>query len=121
MTHIVNEKCIKCKYTTCVEVCPVSCFYEANNMLAINPDECIDCGVCIPECPIEAIENDILPDNSSPERRNRLNELLRINRELSLKFKKRNITQVKSPMPEAEYYREQKDKLARFYDENLLD
>ena len=55
MTYIVNENCIKCKYTDCVEVCPVDCFYEGENMLVINPDECIDCGVCEPECPEEAI------------------------------------------------------------------
>ena len=59
MTYIVNDKCIKCKLMDCVEVCPVDCFYEGENMLVIHPDECIDCGVCEPECPIEAIEPDI--------------------------------------------------------------
>jgi len=58
MTYIVNDKCIKCKLMDCVEVCPVDCFYEGENMLVIHPDECIDCGVCEPECPIEAIEPD---------------------------------------------------------------
>ena len=58
MTYIVNEKCIKCKLMDCVEVCPVDCFYEGKNMLVIKPDECIDCGVCEPECPIDAIEPD---------------------------------------------------------------
>ena len=58
MTYLVNDKCIKCKHTTCVDVCPVDCFYEGENMLVINPDECIDCGVCEPECPIGAIEPD---------------------------------------------------------------
>jgi len=58
MPYIVNEKCIKCKYTDCVEVCPVDCFYEGENMLVIHPDECIDCGVCEPECPVEAITPD---------------------------------------------------------------
>ena len=58
MTYIVTENCIKCKYMDCVEVCPVDCFYEGENMLVIHPDECIDCGVCEPECPAEAI----LPD-----------------------------------------------------------
>ena len=56
MTYIVNEKCIKCKYMDCVEVCPVDCFYEGENMLVIHPDECIDCGVCEPECPVDAIK-----------------------------------------------------------------
>jgi len=55
MTFVVTENCIKCKYTDCVEVCPVDCFYEGENMLVIHPDECIDCGVCVPECPAEAI------------------------------------------------------------------
>ena len=62
MTYIVNEKCIKCKYTDCVEVCPVDCFYEGENMLVIHPDECIDCGVCEPECPVEAIKPDTEPN-----------------------------------------------------------
>ena len=58
MAYVVTEPCIKCKYMDCVEVCPVDCFYEGENMLVINPEECIDCGVCEPECPVEAI----LPD-----------------------------------------------------------
>ena len=58
MTYIVNDKCIKCKLMDCVEVCPVDCFYEGENMLVIKPDECIDCGVCEPECPVEAIQPD---------------------------------------------------------------
>ena len=63
MTYVVNDKCIKCKLTDCVEVCPVDCFYEGENMLVINPDECIDCGVCEPECPIPALEPDT-PDGA---------------------------------------------------------
>jgi NAD-dependent dihydropyrimidine dehydrogenase PreA subunit len=55
LTYIVNESCIKCKYMDCVEVCPVDCFYEGENMLVIHPDECIDCGVCEPECPVDAL------------------------------------------------------------------
>ena len=58
MTYIVNENCIKCKLMDCVEVCPVDCFYEGENMLVIKPEECIDCGVCEPECPVNAIEPD---------------------------------------------------------------
>lgn len=61
MTYIVNEKCIKCKYQDCIEVCPVDCFYEGKDMLVIHPDECIDCGVCEPECPVEAIVPDTEP------------------------------------------------------------
>ena len=55
MTYIVCEPCLDCKYTDCVEVCPVDCFYEDDRMLYIHPDECIDCGACVPECPVEAI------------------------------------------------------------------
>ncbi|MFA6279271.1 MAG: ferredoxin FdxA [Bdellovibrionales bacterium] len=58
MPYVVTEACIRCKYMDCVEVCPVDCFYEGKNMLVINPDECIDCGVCEPECPAEAIVSD---------------------------------------------------------------
>ena len=58
MTYIVNDKCIKCKLMDCVDVCPVDCFYEGENMLVIKPDECIDCGVCEPECPVDAIKPD---------------------------------------------------------------
>ncbi len=61
MTFVVTESCIRCKYMDCVEVCPVDCFYAGANMLVINPDECIDCGVCEPECPAEAI----VPDSDS--------------------------------------------------------
>lgn len=63
MTFVVTENCIKCKYTDCVEVCPVDCFYEGPNFLAINPEECIDCGLCEPECPVDAIfSEDELPE-----------------------------------------------------------
>jgi len=64
MTHVVTESCIKCRYTDCVDVCPVDCFRKGPNFLVIDPDECIDCAVCIPECPVNAIyaEEDV-PDN----------------------------------------------------------
>jgi len=58
MTFVVTENCIRCKYTDCVEVCPVDCFYEGPNFLVIHPDECIDCGLCEPECPADAILQD---------------------------------------------------------------
>ena len=61
MTYTVNDSCIRCKLMDCVEVCPVDCFYEGENMLVIHPDECIDCGVCEPECPVEAIKPDTEP------------------------------------------------------------
>ena len=63
MTYLVTESCIKCKYMDCVEVCPVDCFYVGENMLVIHPDECIDCGVCEPECPVEAIIPDTAEDD----------------------------------------------------------
>jgi ferredoxin len=64
MAYVVTESCIKCKYTDCVDVCPVDCFREGPNMLAIDPDECIDCTLCVPECPVEAIYavDDVPPD-----------------------------------------------------------
>lgn len=62
MTYVVTDNCIACKYTDCVEVCPVDCFYEGENFLVIHPDECIDCGVCEPECPADAIRPDTEPD-----------------------------------------------------------
>jgi ferredoxin len=61
MTYIVDEECIRCKHMDCVEVCPVDCFYEGENMLVIHPEECIDCGVCEPECPVDAIKPDSDP------------------------------------------------------------
>jgi NAD-dependent dihydropyrimidine dehydrogenase PreA subunit len=77
MTYLVTDNCIKCKYTDCVEVCPVDCFYEGENMLVIHPDECIDCGVCEPECPAEAIK---------PDTEDGLDKWLTLNTEYSLKW-----------------------------------
>ncbi len=91
MPYIVTEACIKCKYTDCVEVCPVDCFYEGQNMLVIHPDECIDCGVCEPECPAEAI----LPDSDS-----NAEKWLEVNREYATKWP--NITRKKDPLPDAD-------------------
>src|SRR5213075_2948218 len=67
MTFVVTESCIKCKYTDCVDVCPVDCFREGPNMLVIDPEECIDCTLCVPECPVEAIfAEDDVPDTQQP-------------------------------------------------------
>ena len=77
MAHIVGESCIRCKYMDCVSVCPVDCFYEGENMLVINPDECIDCGVCVAECPVLAI----IPDTQVG-----IGEWALINREYSQKW-----------------------------------
>jgi ferredoxin len=76
MTHVVTENCIKCKHTDCVEVCPVECFHEGPNFLVIDPEECIDCGLCIPECPADAI----VLDDDLPEE---LHHFLALNAELS--------------------------------------
>jgi len=92
MTYVVTENCIKCKYTDCVEVCPVDCFYEGENMLVIHPDECIDCGVCVPECPAEAIFSDADPQ-ATPN-------WLEINRKYSAVWP--NIPSKKPPLPDAD-------------------
>jgi ferredoxin len=77
MTFVVGENCIKCKYTDCVEVCPVDCFYEGPNILVIHPDECIDCALCVPKCPVNAIfTEDELPEDQK--------EFLALNAELAV-------------------------------------
>ena len=92
MTFVVTENCIKCKYTDCVAVCPVDCFVEGPNFLAIDPDECIDCAVCVPECPAEAIYADTdLPNN--------LKGFIAINAEFAKIWPK--ITKQKDPLPDA--------------------
>ena len=93
MTYVVDEKCIKCKTTDCVAVCPVNCFYEGENMLVIHPDECIDCGVCVPECPVDAIKADTEPG---------LEKWLELNREYAQKWP--NITAKKDMPKDARAY-----------------
>ena len=104
MTHIVSESCIKCKYTDCVDVCPVDCFREGPNMLVIDPDECIDCAVCIPECPVNAIyaEEDVPSDQLA---------FIKLNAELSLAAGWKSITKRKPALPEAEEWKDVKSKL----------
>ena len=104
MTFVVTDNCIKCKYMDCVEVCPVDCFYEGENMLVIHPDECIDCGVCEPECPPEAI----LPDTESEAEK-----WLELNREYSETWP--NITRKIEGMPEADAMQAEKGKFDRFF------
>ena len=104
MTYIVNENCIKCKLTDCVEVCPVDCFYEGENMLVIHPDECIDCGVCEPECPVDAIQ----PDTESG-----IEKWLELNRDYSEKWP--NITMKKDPLPDHEEYEGKENKFEQFF------
>ena len=107
MTYIVDEKCIKCKYMDCVEVCPVDCFYEGENMLVIHPDECIDCGVCEPECPAEAI----LPDTEPG-----MEEYLELNKKFSEIWP--NITMKKDPPSDADEFKDKKNKLEEHFSEN---
>ena len=92
MTFVVTEACIKCKLTDCVEVCPVDCFHEGPNMLVIDPDECIDCTLCEPECPVDAIlsEDELLDEQK---------QFLDINAEM------------KDPPEDADDWRDVKDKL----------
>lgn len=102
MTHVVTDACVKCKYTDCVAVCPVDCFYEGPDMLVINPTECIDCGVCVAECPVRAIE---------PQ----TDELL-IWVERAKKFSGQwpRITQSKKPLPDAKMYENEKGKFEKY-------
>jgi ferredoxin len=103
MTYVVVEACIKCKLTDCVEVCPVDCFYEGENMLVIHPDECIDCGVCEPECPVDAIK---------PDTDDGLADWLELNREYAEKWP--NITREKDAPADADEWRDVKDKKQYF-------
>ena len=103
MTYVVTENCIKCKYMDCVEVCPVDCFYEGDNMLVIHPDECIDCGVCEPECPAEAIKPDTEPG---------LEEWLKLNTEYAKAWP--NITVKRESPADAKEWDGIKDKLQYF-------
>lgn len=101
MTYVVTEACVKCKYTDCVNVCPVDCFKVGPNFLVIDPDECIDCAVCVPECPVDAIfaEEDLPPDQL---------EFVQINRELALSWP--SITKSIAPLEDADQWAKVKDK-----------
>jgi ferredoxin len=102
MTFVVTEACIKCKLTDCVEVCPVDCFHEGPNFLVIDPDECIDCTLCEPECPVEAIySEDELPAGQE--------QFLELNAELSQEWPV--ITEMKDPPEDADEWRDVTDKL----------
>ncbi|WP_029010805.1 ferredoxin FdxA [Azospirillum halopraeferens] len=104
MPYVVTDGCIKCKYTDCVEVCPVDCFYEGENMLVIHPDECIDCGVCEPECPAEAI----LPDTDG-----KAESWLEMNREYSTQWP--NITRKKDAPADADSFKGMDGKYEKFF------
>jgi len=102
MTHVVTESCIKCRYTDCVDVCPVDCFREGPNFLTIDPDECIDCAVCVAECPVNAIyaEEDVPADQQT---------FIPLNAELALAWP--SITKTKAPLSDADAWKDIKEKL----------
>lgn len=103
MTHVVTQACIHCKYTDCVSVCPVDCFHEGPNFLVIDPEVCIDCGVCIPECPVEAIvdQKDLPADQ---------HEYLALNAQLAAKWPV--ISETREPLPDADAWARRDDKRA---------
>jgi ferredoxin len=103
MTYVVNENCIRCKYLDCVEVCPVDCFYEGENMLVIHPGECIDCGVCEPECPVEAIK---------PDTEEGLESWLQLNASYAEILP--NVTEKRDPLPDADDWKGKPDKAGLF-------
>lgn len=102
MTHVVTESCIRCRYTDCVDVCPVDCFRAGPNFLIIDPDECIDCAVCVAECPVNAIyaEEDVPADQQ---------QFIKINVELTRAWP--SIIKTTSPLPDADDWKDVKDKL----------
>ncbi|MGE4221251.1 MAG: ferredoxin FdxA [Alphaproteobacteria bacterium] len=104
MAYVVTESCIRCKFQDCVEVCPVDCFYAGANMLVIHPDECIDCGVCEPECPVEAIVPDTDPSAE---------KWMELNREYSAQWP--NITRKGEPPADAEEHREESGKFDKYF------
>ena len=104
MTYVVTDNCIRCKYTDCVEVCPVDCFYEGANMLVIHPDECIDCGVCEPECPADAISPDTEPG---------LEKWLEVNRKYAGLWPV--ITVKRDPLEDAEKYDGESGKFEKYF------
>jgi ferredoxin len=101
MTHIVAEPCVKCKYTDCVDVCPVDCFREGENTLVIDPDECIDCGACVPECPTEAI----FAEEDLPEK---WQDYIDYNTKMSEDWPE--ISEQKDPLDDADDWKEVEDK-----------
>ena len=102
MTYVVTEACVKCKYTDCVDVCPVDCFHEGPNFLVIDPEECIDCTLCVAECPVEAIyAEDDVPDDQRA--------YIALNAELAQQWKV--IIERKDPPADADEWAGVKDKL----------
>lgn len=106
MAYVVTEACIRCKYTDCVTVCPVDCFHEGPNFLVIDPDECIDCMLCVPECPVDAIYAD---DDVPADQRH----FIALNAELAANPKWKPITLQKPPLPDAAQWAQVRDKFGQ--------
>ena len=109
MSYFVTDNCIKCKHTDCVEVCPVDCFYEGENMLVINPLECIDCGVCEPECPVDAIVQDSILSNEEQAKWEFINQ--------TYEDKWPNIVDKKEPLEDAEKWNGVENKYEQHFSE----
>jgi len=110
MTFVVTDNCIRCKHTDCVEVCPVDCFREGEQFLVIDPDECIDCNLCVPECPVDAIyaEDDVPKDQQ---------QFIELNATLAKKWPA--ITAKKDALPDAKAWANKPNKLATLSEEEL--
>jgi len=108
MTYVVIDNCVACKYTDCVEVCPVDCFYEGANFLVIHPDECIDCGVCEPECPADAIKPDTEPG---------MDKWVKINTKYAELWADSNITVKKDALPDADAKAQETGKFEKYFSE----
>ena len=112
MPYVVTQSCINCKHTDCVSVCPVDCFYEGPSFLVINPAECIDCGLCAPECPVQAIKpHDALDDGDA--------HFVDINRDLAQVWP--NLNQVKPALPDAHGWAKATDKIALLQRDALVE
>ncbi len=107
MTYVVVDACIKCKFMDCVDVCPVDCFYEGENMLVIHPDECIDCGVCEPECPVDAIR---------PDTEDGLEKWLELNQEYSVTWP--NITAKGDAPEDSKDFEDETEKFEKYFSPN---
>ncbi len=104
MAFVVTEPCIQCKHTDCVSVCPMDCFMEGPNFLVIAPDECIDCSMCVAECPLGAIVNETEIDPNQAH-------FIALNRELAAHPQWTRITRAKAPLPDHEAWAKVADKL----------
>ena len=104
MTYVVTENCIRCKYTDCVDVCPVDCFHEGPNFLVIDPDECIDCSLCVAECPAEAI---------FPDTENGLEQWLELNAKYSAEWP--NLTSKRDTPPDADDFKGEEGKFEKYF------